>query len=170
MSRMRAFTIVELMVVITIVVVLIALLLPNLTRARATVRAVQCRSNLHQTGVASSGFWADHLGSLPGVWYGGYAGSEPWQRAWLRKEVYSGYPDDGVLLPYIGDRNAAEKLYRCPGLEKGEFHSGVGSNGMFDYTMVQAFSGAKMFNLPRMATLQHPVTSQLVDMPAPLKN
>jgi prepilin-type N-terminal cleavage/methylation domain-containing protein/prepilin-type processing-associated H-X9-DG protein len=48
----RAFTLVELLVVITIVSVLMALLLPAIMAARATARRSQCQSNLHNVGLA----------------------------------------------------------------------------------------------------------------------
>lgn len=52
MSRRHAFTIVELLVVITIIGMLVALLLPALGFAREAARQTQCRNNLRQVGVA----------------------------------------------------------------------------------------------------------------------
>lgn len=49
-----AFTLIELLVVLGIIVVLMALLLPNLQRARAQARMAVCGSNLHQLGTATN--------------------------------------------------------------------------------------------------------------------
>jgi prepilin-type N-terminal cleavage/methylation domain-containing protein len=61
----RAFTLVELLVVIGIIAILIGLILPALNKAREQARAAQCMSNLRQMSNAVVMFANDHNGLMP---------------------------------------------------------------------------------------------------------
>ena len=63
--RSRAFTLVELLVVISIIAILIGILLPTVTRARRQTVKVVCTSNLRQLGQAMVSWMSDHNGFFP---------------------------------------------------------------------------------------------------------
>lgn len=56
----RAFTLLEMLVVIAVIGVLVALLLPALTRSQKRAQQVRCASNLHQIGLGLQVFVADN--------------------------------------------------------------------------------------------------------------
>src|SRR4051812_44849882 len=61
-TRRAAFSLVELLVVIGIIAVLIGILMPVLSRARAQAISLQCKSNLRQVGVLLQGYANNYRG------------------------------------------------------------------------------------------------------------
>src|SRR3569623_979939 len=61
----NGFTLVELLVVISIIAVLISILLPALGRARSYSMRAVCQSNLHQMGVALINYATENKGAYP---------------------------------------------------------------------------------------------------------
>jgi prepilin-type N-terminal cleavage/methylation domain-containing protein/prepilin-type processing-associated H-X9-DG protein len=65
----RAFTLVELLVVIGIIAVLIGILLPVLTGVQSRGRDIKCQSNLRQIVQALHGYATENKGSMPFGFY-----------------------------------------------------------------------------------------------------
>ncbi len=63
--RDPGFTLIELLVVIAIIALLIAMLLPSLSRARQQAKIVACGANMNQIGVAIMAYANDNWGSIP---------------------------------------------------------------------------------------------------------
>jgi prepilin-type N-terminal cleavage/methylation domain-containing protein len=60
----KGFTLVELLVVISIIAMLLALLMPALSKARASARWVVCGSNLKQWGYTLQGYSTENNGKV----------------------------------------------------------------------------------------------------------
>lgn len=163
MTRKRAFTLVELLVVIGIIALLISMLLPALNRARAQAMQVKCLANIRQIGMAQLAFANEHRNHVqlagailtPAVTPQGLGDSEQ------KKYVY--YTDGGQLRPlpipaalgpYLGqqidtaskatvekdlERGIVRDIFTCPGenadsARKGKLIEGGGWTGPYVYS------------------------------------
>jgi prepilin-type N-terminal cleavage/methylation domain-containing protein/prepilin-type processing-associated H-X9-DG protein len=130
-----AFTLVELLIVISIISVLLGLLLPAVQAARASARRTQCTNNLHQIGIAMD-MYLDSQGSTLSGKYPDAAQKPtvtPYKPS-LRK----------VLGPYI-EENA--NVFFCPcdvardlGMTSGSYFETEGLS--YEYNWPQAASPA----------------------------
>ena len=65
-DRDKAFTLIELLIVISVIAVLMAILVPVLRKVRSQAGAMGCRSNLRQWGLYHSMYTSDHDGRMAG--------------------------------------------------------------------------------------------------------
>lgn len=102
-SNHRAFTLVELLVVVAVIALLIAILLPSLKRARYLTKEAACASNLRQLVTGFTTYATDNMG-----WYpknGAYRNDEA---SLKNKQIWD---IKTPSLPYFGD---STRVFVCP--------------------------------------------------------
>jgi prepilin-type N-terminal cleavage/methylation domain-containing protein/prepilin-type processing-associated H-X9-DG protein len=134
-NQKRAFTLVELLVVIGIIAVLIGILLPALGRAREAASKTACLSNLRQLTTGWIMYANDHKGSL--VWAETWKQGEPStsppphdRDGWMLSGNDQDSIREGLLFKYV----KAMEVYRCP--------SDPVRNNLRSYVISTALNGA----------------------------
>lgn len=121
-SRRGAFTLIDLLVSISVIAVLIALLLPSLAAVNETSRRVVCQSNIRQIGLGVVMYADDRGGYLPYSLYLGSGASSavpearPQDMLTLRvpDQVRTDNPFDGIGLLFSLEYLPAPKVFYCP--------------------------------------------------------
>ena len=125
--RRRAFTLVELLVVISIVAVLIALLLPVLSGARRKATQVACLSNLRQFGAALFAYAGENRGWFPAAASGRNVYPEDWVHWQHGRDA-----NVSSILPFLGRDTG---VLVCPlGLAERPLEPYQLSNGPYRYS------------------------------------
>jgi prepilin-type N-terminal cleavage/methylation domain-containing protein/prepilin-type processing-associated H-X9-DG protein len=102
MRSQRAFTLVELLVVIGIIALLLSILLPSLNKARSASRRIVCLSNVRQMNAAMNLYFGTSNGKfLPYYNTGGQ------YRLWMGHLKAFGLPDSARVCPETPTNNAA---------------------------------------------------------------
>jgi len=81
-AHRSAFTLVELLVVIAIVAILASLLLPALSRSKASAKSIQCAGNLRQMGIAAHLYVDDNANFYPVAYYDAEQGGVTYSYCW----------------------------------------------------------------------------------------
>ena len=107
------FTLLELLVVISVIALLTALLLPALYKAKSAAASTVCRGNLHQVGLALR-MYLDDYGCYPFDWHGRMGTGQIMGMTLNVSPVVS----ETGLLPYLDERRS---LWFCPAQEDPQF-------------------------------------------------
>ena len=163
-----AFTLIELLIVVSIMALLLSILLPGLGRAREQAKAAVCASNVRQLLIANNTYASEYGGRYcAGAvdmatenlqrWYG------------VRSDTDEGFdPGRGPLSPFLGESGAVRQ---CPAFPRfiadtpAAFESGSGG-----YGYNQAYLGRVLTKLAdgncAVATDDHGELSERVRRPA----
>jgi prepilin-type N-terminal cleavage/methylation domain-containing protein/prepilin-type processing-associated H-X9-DG protein len=111
MRNNKGFTLVELLVVISIIALLMAVLLPALGKARDQARMIVCKSNLRSYGLAGTMYLQSNNDKFPFPLTCIYScntftDEHPWECRWHD----AGVVPDGPLWPYLKEKG----VHCCP--------------------------------------------------------
>jgi len=155
-----------------IIMVMLGILIPTITRIRASEKAVHCQGNVRTLMQGIMAFAVDNDNRLPGQ-VGTWSSAIPSQRDWLFGNNNGGAstlmlaPQSGTIFPYV---NNNYDVYRCPTLQAFDGAGGGNdnsspdmsqrwsnaSNGRFDYAIFAVWTGARLSSVAPTAHMTWP--------------
>jgi len=120
-AAQRAFTLVELLVVIGIIAILIGILLPALNRARESANAVKCAANLRSVGQGIALLLVENKGVYPAAYRYNLPDGEPARTLESEPEdPTNGYTHwSYYIFSANGGSTTGEAAFMCPSLDEG---------------------------------------------------
>lgn len=151
--RTRAFSLLELMVVVAVIALIAALLLPGVAGIKARAQGAYCLNNLRQWGNATHLFASDHNDLLP-------KDGAP-NGASLREGWYVDLPRTLGIAPYAAmpwRTNASvepgQSIWICPANKRRS-----NGNNLFHYCLNQHINSSGSGNQVTLSSIRHPAVA-----------
>ena len=155
-ARGNAFTLIELLVVIAIIAVLASLLLPALSRAKASAITTKCLSNMKQLQLGWLIYVNDNSDRLPpnnASGRPGVPGMGAWVYGIVANETNTTKIEQGVIFPDVG----SPRVYVCPA---DPYRVRTRSGDSFPTTRSYSMSGQIGFPGQKLTDIVSPPPSQ----------
>lgn len=168
----RAFTLIELLIVIAIIALLIAMLLPSLNRARENAYRIKCMSNIKQIAYACIMYSSDNKGFMPSCApaksYNNQSGFCPYDWIYWQEEIVENFDkrniEDSVIFKYLNVKST--NILICPSDDVSKHTSNwyVEEEGVYkySYSINECLAPYGFRNLHRMPKTSSLRTSNLV--------
>lgn len=139
MNSKRAFTLLEVLIVVGVLALLFSLLIPGLSSARAQAKRTTCASNIRQLALANTMYAQENKSRcVPGA-----ADFVANLKRWHGSRATTAQPFDsanGPLVPYLGTDRA---IRDCPALDDFRTNAGAFERGCGGYGYNNAYIGVQ---------------------------
>jgi iron complex transport system substrate-binding protein len=166
----RAFTLIELLMVIAIIGILAAMLLPVLSRGKLSAQCAVCQSNLRELGLANQMYWSDNAGNSFEYEIGPTNSGVLYWFGWIANGAEGHRPFDlsmGALYPYFNGTD----VRLCPSLVRTlpQFEL-KGTNVIFSYGCNSFIYGGPGHTVLNATKILHPANTVIFADAAEVNN
>ncbi|MBT9581785.1 prepilin-type N-terminal cleavage/methylation domain-containing protein [bacterium] len=130
---LRAFTLIEIMIVITIIAILAAIMVPSFKRARSKSQLSACASNCKNTATALEMYAVDNAGRFPSL--SGLAGIDVLiAENFLKRRPSCPTTSGCTFVDYTTQSTPDSYSFSCVGNNHGDLFPGFTGNNIPSYT------------------------------------